>query len=380
MKIVFNNPFFFKDSLKYIRQIINKKYRNTTSDFFYEKTSKFLEKKLKVNKIFITNSATSSLEIAAILIGVKKNDEIIMPSYTFVSTANAFVLRGAKPVFVDIKKNTLNINEDLIEKSITKNTKAIVVVHYAGISCEMNKIVKIARKYNLYVIEDAAQALFSKYKKKYCGTIGDIGCFSFHETKNFTSGEGGALAINNKKFIKKASVIVNKGTDREFFYKNLKKFYSWKGVGSSYKPSEFTCAILFSQIKKFKYILNKRKQIWLSYKNNLKNLNSNIIIDQIKEQKKTTQNYHMYYLIAKNNKIRNKIIEEMKKFKIHLSFHYIPLHESTMGKKYKKSSLKETEKISKTIIRLPVWIGVKQTKVINKLKKVINIIFIKKIL
>ena len=189
-----------------------------------------------------------------------------MPSYTFVSTANAFVLRGAKPVFVDIKSETLNINEELIEQSITKKTKAIVVVHYAGISCEMDKISKIAKKHNLFLIEDAAQALFSKYKTKYCGTIGDIGCISFHETKSLTSCEGGALLINNKKLIRKASIISNKGTNREYFNNNLIKYYSWQDIGSSFIPSEVTCAILYSQLKNYKKIIRKRKIIWLNYK------------------------------------------------------------------------------------------------------------------
>ena len=198
MKIVFNNPFFFNDSIKFIKKLISSKNKNTAGGhFFYKRCNNFLEKKLKSKKVVVTNSCTSSLEISAMLLDLKKNDEVIMPSYTFVSTANAFVLRGAKPVFVDVKKETLNIDEDLIEKAITNKTKAIVVVHYAGQSASMYKIIKIAKKHNLYVIEDAAQALFSKYQNQFCGTIGDLGCFSFHETKNLTSGEGGALSVKS---------------------------------------------------------------------------------------------------------------------------------------------------------------------------------------
>ena len=252
-KVVFNNPFFFNNTKKNINKVLSQKIKETTGGkTFFKKSCNFLEKKLKARKVIITNSCTASLEIAALLIDVKPGDEIIMPSYTFVSTANAFVLRGGKPVFVDIRKDNLNIDEKLIEKSITKKTKAIVVVHYAGVPCNMDKIVKIGKKYNLFIIEDAAQAIFSKYKNKYCGTIGDIGCFSFHETKNITSCEGGAIILNKKKFDRKASIICNKGTDREYFNKSLKKYYSWKGLGSSYIPSEITCSILYSQLINYK--------------------------------------------------------------------------------------------------------------------------------
>ena len=374
MKIVFNNPFFFDDSIKFFKKLISSKNRNTAGGhFFFKKCNDFLEKKLNSKKVIVTNSCTSSLEISAMLLDLKKNDEVIMPSYTFVSTANAFVLRGAKPVFVDIKKETLNINEDLIEKAITNKTKAIVVVHYAGQSANMHKIVTIAKKYNLYVVEDAAQALFSKYEKNFCGTIGDLGCFSFHETKNLTSGEGGALSINNKKLIKKLGVIINKGTDRETFNKNLKKFYSWKGIGSSMIPSEFTCALIYSQIKNYNFIFKNRRKIWLNYKNNLKKLNQNIVINQINVEKIKNFNFHMYYLIIKNKNIRDKLIKKFAKFGIMLPFHYIPLHISAMGKKYKSSGeLKNTNFYSKRIIRLPIWIGVNQKKIIKLLLKIIN--------
>ena len=265
-KVVFNNPFFFNNVRQNIDKVLTPKIKETTGGkVFFKKSCNFLEKKLKAKKIVITNSCTAALEIAALLIDVKSGDEIIMPSYTFVSTANAFVLRGGKPVFVDIKNDNLNIDENLIEKSITKKTKAIVVVHYAGVPCEMDKIIKIGKKYNLFIIEDAAQAIFSKYKNKYCGTLGDIGCLSFHETKNITSCEGGAIILNKKKYLRKASIICNKGTDREYFNKSLRKYYSWRGLGSSYIPSEITCSILYSQLLNYKKIINERKKIWQKY-------------------------------------------------------------------------------------------------------------------
>ena len=376
-KIVFNNPFFLQSTNKYISHVLKSKLRETAGGKqYFKKCNFFLEKKLKTKKSIITNSCTSALEIAALLMDIKKNDEIIMPSYTFVSTANAFVLRGAKPVFVDIKTETLNIDEELIEKSITKKTKAIVVVHYAGIPCEMAKISKIAKKHNLFLIEDAAQALFSKYKNQYCGTIGDIGCISFHETKSLTSCEGGALLINNKKLIRKASIISNKGTNREYFNNNLIKYYSWQGIGSSFIPSEVTCAILYSQLKNYKKIIRKRKIIWLNYRKNLFNMNKKKIIKVMTVENKIVQNYHMFYLICRSQKIRDSIIKALKKFSIVSTFHYIPLHLSKAGKKYCKYYFRPriTEIISKKIIRLPLWVGVDQKRVISSLKKVLNVI------
>ncbi len=373
-KIVFNNPFFFNDFKKNLTSIFKSKIKETSGGKqYFKKCSYFLEKNLKAKKAVITNSCTSALEISAQLIDVKNGDEIIMPSYTFVSTANAFVLRGGVPVYVDIKRENLNIDEKLIEKAITKKTKAIVVVHYAGVPCEMDTIKKIAKKYNLYLIEDAAQAIFSKYKNQYCGTIGDIGCLSFHETKNFTSCEGGAILINNKKFEKKLSIITHKGTDREYFNKNLRKYYSWVGLGSSHIPSEITCAVLYSQFQNYKKIINSRKVIWLDYQKHLKNLRKDIVLDQIGKIDHKDQNYHIYYLILKNKKIRDTIIEKLGKIGILAPFHYIPLHTTTMGKKFRrKNKLNVSEEISERIIRLPIWIGVNQSYIIKSLKKIIN--------
>ena len=372
-KVVFNNPFFFNNVRQNIDKVLTPKIKETTGGkVFFKKSCNFLEKKLKAKKIVITNSCTAALEIAALLIDVKSGDEIIMPSYTFVSTANAFVLRGGKPVFVDIKNDNLNIDENLIEKSITKKTKAIVVVHYAGVPCEMDKIIKIGKKYNLFIIEDAAQAIFSKYKNKYCGTLGDIGCLSFHETKNITSCEGGAIILNKKKFLRKASIICNKGTDREYFNKSLRKYYSWIGLGSSYIPSEITCSILYSQLLNYKKIINERKKIWQKYYSAFKNIKSKLIESKNFCPKNIKINYHMYFLICKNFRVRTRILNELNKLGIFSTFHYIPLHKSKVGSKYFKKKLNVTEKLSKKIIRLPLWIGMNQNMIIKKLKKVLN--------
>jgi len=372
-KVVFNNPFFFNNVRKNIDKVLKTKIKETTGGkVFYKKSCTFLEKKLKAKKVVITNSCTAALEVAALLINVKSGDEIIMPSYTFVSTANAFVLRGGKPVFVDIRNDNLNINENLIEKSITKKTKAIIAVHYAGVPCEMDKIIKIGKKYNLFIIEDAAQAIFSKYKDKFCGTLGDIGCLSFHETKNITSCEGGAIILNKKKFFKKASIICNKGTDREYFNKSLRKYYSWRGLGSSYIPSEITCAILYSQLLNYKKIFNERKKIWYKYYLALKKINTKLIENKKLYSKDVSINYHMYFIICKDFRVRTKILNALNKIGIISTFHYIPLHMSKIGSMYFKKKLNVTEELSKKIIRLPLWIGMNQNKVIEKLKKVLN--------
>ena len=372
-KVVFNNPYFFNNTKRNINKVLSQKIKETTGGkTFFKKSCNFLENKLKARKVIITNSCTASLEIAALLIDVKPGDEIVMPSYTFVSTANAFVLRGGKPVFVDIRKDNLNIDENLIEKSITKKTKAIVIVHYAGVPCNMDKIVKIGKKYNLFIIEDAAQAIFSRYKNKYCGTLGDIGCLSFHETKNITSCEGGAIILNKKSFDRKASIICNKGTDREYFNKSLKKYYSWRGLGSSYIPSEITCSILYSQLINYKKIIKERKKIWMRYYSTFKNLKSKLIENKKLSSKKIVINYHMFFLICKNLYIRKKLLAELKKNKVFSTFHYIPLHKSEFGSKYFKKKLVVTEELSKKIIRLPLWIGMNQNFILNKIKRILN--------
>jgi len=372
MKQYFNNILINNLSKELINKILNKKINSIAAgNSYFKKCNKFIEDHLKAKKCIITNSCTTALETCAMLINIKKGDEVIMPSYTFTSSANAFVIRGAKPVFVDIKKETLNINENLIEKEITKKTKAILVVHYAGVPCEMEKIMEIAKKHKLIVIEDAAQAIFSKYKNKYCGTIGDLACFSFHETKNISCGEGGALIINKKKYLKKASIIINKGTNRESYLNDKKKFYSWVGPGSSSMPSEITCAFLYGQLINFRKLNYQRKILWNNYKKNLVSLNNkNIKLPEI--NKNIKHNNHIFYLIFKSKKTRDLIMKKLNRVGIMAVFHYIPLHISNFGKKFYKKKLPNTEIISSRILRLPLWIGMNQKLIISRLKSIIN--------
>ena len=369
--IPFNNAHFSKEIPKKINRLFKSKFVQTAAGFNYsKKCNQFIEKKLNVKKYYITNSWTAALEVAAIVINLKKGDEVILPSYTFVSTANAILLRGATPVYVDIKDDDLNINEELISQSITKRTKAIIVVHYAGFSCNMLKIKKIAKKNNLFLIEDAAQSFLSKHKNKYLGTIGDIGCISFHETKNITSAEGGAILINNKKLIKKCSIVVHKGTDRENYERLGKKFYSWQGIGSSYMPSDIICLILYHQLKNSMKITLRRKKIWMTYYKKLSFLGKISKFQNIKLFNQS--NGHMFYLLFKNKTLRDFFLKELNENGIQSTFHYIPLHITPFGKKHGKNkfNLKVTESIYNRIIRLPLWYDVNYNVVIKTIKKI----------
>jgi len=312
--------------------------------------------------------------MAAILANIKLGDEVIMPSYTFVSTANAFILRGGVPVFVDIRPDTLNIDEKIIEKAITCKTKAIVPVHYAGVGCEMDTILKIASKYRLLVIEDAAHGLKATYKGRELGTIGDFGALSFHETKNIISGEGGALLVNNPKFIKRAEVVWQKGTDRTRFMRGEVDKYTWRDVGSSFLPGEIMAAFLWAQLKASHEITKKRLRIWNNYHSQLKNLADKKIVTCPKIPKNCKHNAHIYYLRSKTIKDRNTLIKNLKKKNILCLFHYIPLHKTRSKNLFFKKplqKLKVTNTVANCILRLPLYIGLKkanQTKVINSIK------------
>tara|TARA_B110000503_G_scaffold139071_1_gene226598 strand:- start:56 stop:1207 length:1152 start_codon:yes stop_codon:yes gene_type:complete len=373
-KIAFNIPYCTGDELLNIKKIkFNNHFSGSGSAYFSKKCTDWLIKNIKCKDALLVHSCTAALEMCAILLKIKPGDEIIMPSYTFVSTANAFVLRGGKPVFVDIDSKTLNIDPKNIEKSITKKTKAIVVVHYAGISCDMDLIMKIAKKNKLIVIEDAAQAILAKYKTKQLGSIGDLATLSFHETKNIHCGEGGALLINNKKFIKRAKVIRDKGTNRDDFNKNLVKKYSWTDIGSSYCLSEINASFLYTQLKKAKNITKQRVQSWNIYHHYFKKLElqKKIIRPHIPEYSKNIG--HMYW-ISTEKKYRNKIIGYLKSKNINSLFHYIPLHNSSFNKKISKNkiNLRITELKSKSIIRMPLYVGLKKEEIIliiNYIKK-----------
>ena len=333
-----------------------KKYNNFSTDGVYsKKCAIFLEKTLKINKVLMTKSCTSALEMCALLINIKKGDEVIFPSYGYVSTVNAFVLRGAKPIFVDINSEDLNIDINQIEKKINKKTKAIVIINYAGGFCDIDKVIKLKKKYNLYLIEDAAQSIFSKYKNKYLGTFGDLATMSFHQTKNIRCGEGGALFINNKKFIKRAALIFKKGTNKEKFLKKKIKKYSWIDLGSSFEMSEIHAYILFNSLSEWKKRLSQRMKIWNDFHNKLYILEQKNMLRRPRFFKNVKHNAHLYYILVKRI-YRNKIINYLNKNNIGATFHYLPLHDSSFFKKnYKKNlHLKVSTDIANKLLRLPI--------------------------
>jgi len=370
--IPFNKPYIVGKELYYISQAVQG--GNLAGDGpFTEKCCDWLEDKYNLKKTLLVHSCTAALEMAAILCDIKPGDEVIMPSYTFVSTANAFVLRGGVPVFVDIKQETMNIDENKIEAAITQKTKVIVPVHYAGVGCNMDKIMGIAEKYKLLVVEDAAQGVNALYKNKFLGSIGHLGCYSFHETKNYISGEGGALIINDDRFIKRAEIIREKGTNRSQFFRGEVDKYTWVDIGSSYLASELTAAFLYAQLEEADKINSKRLKIWNTYYDGLKTLDDKGLIKLPRIMKDRTHNGHMFYLTVKNEDTRSKLIDFLKKHNIHSVFHYVPLHTSPMAGKSKQHivSLPITEDLSNRLLRLPCYFDIKKQdiiKIINKIK------------
>ncbi|MBR1732060.1 MAG: dTDP-4-amino-4,6-dideoxygalactose transaminase, partial [Ruminococcus sp.] len=352
--IPFNIPPHIGNEENYIKQAIEN-HKICGDGEFTKKCNEKLEQMTGAKKALITTSGTAALEIAAILADIQPGDEVIMPSYTFVSTANAFVLRGAKIVFVDIRSDTLNIDEKLIEAAITDKTKAIVPVHYAGVACEMDTICDIAKRNNLLVIEDAAQAVNAYYKGRALGSIGDFGCFSFHETKNYSSGEGGAILINNEKYIERAEIIREKGTNRSKFFRGQVDKYTWVDIGSSYLQSELNCAYLYAQLENPEIINNDRLNTWNKYNELLKPLADKGLIEIPFIPEHCTHNAHMYYIKVKDLDERTKFISYLKENGIGAVFHYIPLHSSPAGQKFGAffGEDKHTTKESERIVRLP---------------------------
>lgn len=329
--------------------------------FFSKQCESWFESTLDCEKTYLTPNCTQALEMAAILIDIRPGDEVILPSYTFVSTANAFVLRGASIVFVDIRPDTMNIDEALIEAAVTKRTKAIVPVHYAGVACEMDTIMSLASKHSLYVIEDAAQGVMSSYKGRPLGTIGHLGAFSFHETKNYTSGgEGGLLIINDQSFVERAGVIREKGTNRSQFFKGMVDKYSWVDVGSSYLPSELQAAYLWGQIDKPHEINDFRLNAWHFYLEMLTPLKEQGFIELPTVPVGCEHNAHMFYLKVKDLDERSALLEFLKVRNIFAAFHYVPLHSSSAGGKHGKFIGEDqfTTKESERLIRLPLWYGI----------------------
>lgn len=324
---------------------------------FTRKCSEYLEKTTGTAKCLLTTSCTQALEMAALLCDIKPGDEIILPSYTFVSTANAFVLRGGVPVFVDVRPDTMNIDENLIEAAITDRTKVIAVVHYAGVACEMDKIMEIADKYHLMVVEDAAQAIMSTYKGRPLGTIGDFGCLSFHETKNFSMGEGGALLIRNPKYIEEAEILREKGTDRSKYYRGQVDKYRWMNYGSSYLPSDMNAAYLYSQFEVADQINDARLARWNQYYELLKPLQDAGKIELPVVPEGCVHNAHMFYIKAKDLKERTGLIQFMKDSDILTVFHYVPLHSAPAGLKFGRFHGEDryTTRESERLVRLPMF-------------------------
>lgn len=319
----------------------------------------WLEERTGACRALLTHSCTAALEMAAILANIGAGDEVIMPSYTFVSTANAFVLRGATPVFVDIRPDTLNIDERLIEEAITDRTRAIVPVHYAGVGCDMDAIMSIADRHGLLVIEDAAQGIMASYKNRPLGSIGQLGALSFHETKNIISGEGGALLINDRAYVERAEIIREKGTNRSRFFRGEVDKYTWVDIGSSFLPSELTAAFLMAQMDEADTITNRRLQLWEYYHEQFSELEATERLRRPYIPPDCQHNAHMYYIILPDESARTRLIDILKGRDIRSVFHYIPLHSSPMGQRVARTvgSMSVTEDVSGRLLRLPLWIG-----------------------
>ena len=373
MKIPFNKPPYTGNEEKYVLESI-KSSKISGDGEFTKKCHKWFEEKLQCKKALLTTSCTHALEMAAILLDIKEGDEVIMPSYTFVSTANAFVLRGAKIVFVDIRPDTMNIDETKIEEAITSKTKVIVPVHYAGVACEMDTIMDIAKRYTLFVVEDAAQGMMSTYKGKALGTIGHLAAFSFHETKNYTSaGEGGLLIINDEKFIQRAEIIREKGTNRSLFFRGMVDKYSWVDVGSSYLMNDVSAAYLWGNLEFADEINQNRLNSWQKYYDGLKELENRGFIELPKIPDGCVQNAHMFYIKVKDLEERTDLLDYLKKNDINAVFHYVPLHSSEAGLKFSLFSKEDiyTTKESDKLIRLPMYFGLDNKdieKIIYKIK------------
>lgn len=369
MKIPFNKPFMTGKELWYIAQA-HANGHLAGDGGFTKQCQAWLEARTGAQKALLTHSCTAALEMAALLAGIQPGDEVIMPSYTFVSTANAFVLRGGVPVFVDIRPDTLNIDETKIEAAITARTKAIVPVHYAGVGCEMDAIMAIARKHNLLVIEDAAQGIMATYKGHPLGSIGQLAALSFHETKNVISGEGGALLVNDAAIVQRAEIIREKGTNRSQFFRGQVDKYTWVDIGSSYLPGELIAAFLWAQMEEADAITKRRLAIWNTYHQWFESLEEDGKLRRPIIPNECVHNAHMYYILLPDLATRTRLIDHLKTQDIHSVFHYVPLHSAPAGERYGRAAdgLAVTLDMSDRLLRLPLWLGLEehQTKVIQQ--------------
>lgn len=371
-KIPYNKPYLTGNELDYIKQAVESG-KLSGNGVFTKKCHAFFETKYNFQKCLLTSSCTDALEMCALLIDVKQDDEIIIPSYTFVSTANAFALRGARIVFADSSRINPNIDADRIEELITPRTKAIVVVHYAGIACDMDKITELAVKHSLFVIEDSAQSIDSYYKGKPLGSIGHLATFSFHETKNIISGEGGMLVINDGRFNQRAEIIWEKGTNRAAFWRGEVDKYNWVDVGSSFLPSELTAAFLLAQLENLETIQAKRKDLWDTYNKALKPLEAKKLITLPRIPDFATNNAHMFYIVCGSNEERDELIKFLKANYIYAVFHYLPLHRSPFGwDKYSFHDLTNCDLYSERLLRLPLFFSLTKDEAVFVSEKIIE--------
>jgi dTDP-4-amino-4,6-dideoxygalactose transaminase len=357
VRISFNRPPFVGKETEYIKEAVEKNGMICGDGPFTKKCSQWMKERFQTKNVLLTTSCTHALEMAAFLADIQPGDEVIMPSYTFVSTADAFVLRGATCVFVDIRPDTMNIDETKIEEAITEKTKAIVPVHYAGVSCAMDEIMAIAKKYNLKVVEDAAQGVNAFYKGKALGTIGDFGCYSFHETKNYSMGEGGAILFQDDRYLEPAEILREKGTNRSQYFRGQIDKYTWVGYGSSYLPSDMNAAYLWAQLEEADKINDKRLSIWNFYHEELKELEDKGVLERPYIPEYATHNAHMYYIKVKDLRVRTKLLAYLKERGILSVFHYVPLHSATAGKKFGRFHGEDvyTTKESERLCRLPMY-------------------------
>ena len=372
-KIPFNQPYMTGKELYYIAEA---KFANMLAGDgpFTKRCHVWLENKTGCAKALLTHSCTAALELSALLLDIQPGDEVIMPSYTFVSTANAFVLRGGVPVFVDIREDTLNLDERLIESAITRRTRAIVPVHYAGVACEMDTIMDIARRHGLAVVEDAAQGVMASYKGRALGAIGDLGAYSFHETKNVISGEGGALLVNDPELVLRAEIIREKGTDRSRFFRGEVDKYTWQEVGSSFLPGELIAAFLWAQFEEANSITQRRLALWQHYHDAFAELEAAGLLRRPIVPAECEHNAHMYYVLLADGYDRQFVLNELRKSGIFSVFHYVPLHSSPAGRRYGRvhGELEVTDRQSERLIRLPIWIGLteaQQNRIVEAMRK-----------
>jgi dTDP-4-amino-4,6-dideoxygalactose transaminase len=376
-KIPFNKPFVAGKELYYIAQAVA--LGNIAADGYFTKAcSELFEQRFGIQRVLMTPSCTAALEMAAILCDLKAGDEVIVPSFTFVSTANAFVNRGARPVFVDIRPDTMNIDDTLIEQAITPRTKAIFPVHYAGVACRMSRIMAIAKRHDLFVVEDAAQGVTAFYGNKSLGAIGHMGTYSFHETKNYICGEGGALCINDPRFIERAEIIRDKGTNRKQFFRGLVDKYTWVDIGSSYVPSEISCAFLYAQLELLEEIAARRKASYEFYRRALKPLEIEDLLQLPRIPEDCRSNYHMFYILLRDRATRDGLLDHLRRENIYAVFHYIPLHSSPMGQKfgYTENDLPVTNDVSGRLLRLPLFYEIteeEQARVVNAVRDFLHI-------